>query len=44
LCKQNHLTTGWQLSWIFEVCLFGPITMLINLRENLFSLLFKSKH
>ena len=23
LCKQNHLTTGWQLSWIFEVCLFG---------------------
>ena len=30
LCKQNHLTTGWQLSWIFEVYLFNYVYLLLN--------------
>ena len=30
LCKQNHLTTGRQLSWIFEVCLFNYVYLLLN--------------
>ena len=40
LCKQNHLTTGWQLSWIFEVCLFNYVYLIYYLIANCIMHLF----